>query len=71
LAAANRSQEVVRYYPDAPAVEEALAVMAYSYGQLGLTDLQADSDRVLRKNYPNSRFLTEGIQRSKPWYQLY
>lgn len=71
LAAANRAQEVVRYYPDAPAVEEALAVMSYSYGQLGLPDLQADSDRILRLNYPNSRFLTEGIQRSKPWYRLY
>ena len=45
--------------------------MAYSYGQLALPDLQADSDRILRKNYPNSRFLTEGIHRSKPWYQLY
>lgn len=52
-------------------MEEALAVMSYSYGQLGLPDLQADSDRILRLNYPNSRFLTEGIQRSKPWYQLY
>src|SRR5574343_1386055 len=71
LAAANRAQEVVRYHPAAPAVEEALAVMSYSYGQLGLPDLQADSDRILRLNYPNSRFLTEGIQRSKPWYQLY
>lgn len=71
LAAANRAQDVVRYYPDAPAVEEALAVMSYSYGQLGLPDLQNDSDRILKMNYPNSRFLTEGIQRSKSWYQLY
>ena len=71
LAAANRAQDVVRNYPDAPSVEEALAVMSYSYGQLGLPDLQADSDRILRQNYPNSRFLTQGIQRSKPWYQLY
>lgn len=51
LAAANRARTVVEEMPRTPQVEQALAVMAYSYGQLGLTEQAADAERVLGENY--------------------
>jgi outer membrane protein assembly factor BamD len=57
LAAIQRAQTVVRDFQRTPAVEEALHLMARSYEALHLKDLQADAERVLALNYPNSRFL--------------
>jgi len=55
LAAANRAQAVVRQYPQAQSVEDALAMMALSYDRLGLTDLRDDAKRILNQNFPGSR----------------
>jgi len=55
LAAVNRAQGVVRQYPQAQAVEDALAMMVISYDRLGLSDLRDDSRRVLQQNFPTSR----------------
>ena len=52
LAAANRSRFVVENYQRTPSVSDALVIMARAYRQLGLTDLAADVDRVLKRNYP-------------------
>lgn len=72
LAAANRAQQAVQEFQQAPATEEALYIMAQSYDRLGLEQLRADADRVLKQNFPNSRFLVQGI--SKPlrsWWQFW
>jgi outer membrane protein assembly factor BamD len=55
LAAANRAQAVVRQYPQAQSVEDALAMMALSYDRLGLIDLRDDAKRILNQNFPGSR----------------
>lgn len=55
LAATNRAQGVVRQYPQAQAVEDALAMMVLAYDRLGLTDLRDDAKRILNKNFPGSR----------------
>lgn len=72
VAAANRAQNVVRDYRQAPAVEEALAVMMHSYDALGMTQLRDDARRVLLKNFPNSEFL-QGVGRKKkdPWWKIW
>ena len=57
LAAVNRAQSVVKQYQEAPAIEEALAIMVAGYEQLGLTELSADARRVLQKNFPESGYL--------------
>lgn len=57
LAAVNRAQAVLKTYPETPAVEEALAIMVEGYATLGLDSLKQDAERVLRQNYPQSRFL--------------
>ena len=59
LAAIQRSQTVVRDFQRTPAVEEALFLMARSYGELNLPKLQADAERVLALNYPDSRYLQQ------------
>lgn len=59
LATIQRSQTVVRDFQRTPSVEEALYLMARSYEALHLKDLQADAERVLALNYPNSRYLQQ------------
>lgn len=72
LAAANRAKFAIEQYPQAPAVEQALAIMVKAYDQLGLKDLSADSKRVLDKYYPNSKYLSDTEEKEdKPWWQLW
>ena len=62
LAAANRAQDAVKKYSDAPAVEEALFILVNAYEQLGLTDLRDAADRVFKKNFPKSAYLNPGAK---------
>jgi outer membrane protein assembly factor BamD len=73
LAAANRAQQTVTEFQDSPAVEEALAIMVASYDKLDLAQLRDDADRVLRRNYPNSVYLSEGVgtRGKRPWWKLF
>jgi outer membrane protein assembly factor BamD len=52
LAAIARAQGALRDFPGSGAQQEALILIAQSYQALGLTELQADAERVLRLNYP-------------------
>src|SRR5690606_25690313 len=47
VAAANRAQAVIRQYQQAPAVEDALAILVHAYDKLGIEDLRDDTKRVL------------------------
>jgi outer membrane protein assembly factor BamD len=72
LAAANRVQYAIEHYPQAPAVEEAMAILVKAYDSLGMTDLRDAADRVLVKNFPNSDYLRPGGKKSKvPWWRLW
>ena len=53
LAAANRAKYVVENYQRAPAIPDALALMARAYNRLDLPELSADALRVLKLNYPD------------------
>lgn len=53
VAAANRANEVVRYYQGAPAVADALVLMAQSYHRLGMKKEEQEALLVLKYNYPN------------------
>jgi outer membrane protein assembly factor BamD len=57
IAAVDRAQSAVRDYQGTPAAEEALSIAARGYRALGMEALAADAERVLRTNYPNSRYL--------------
>jgi outer membrane protein assembly factor BamD len=72
LAAANRAQLAVRDYQRSPSTEEALYIMAASYDHLGLLTLRDDAERILQKNYPESRFIKDGVfQPDRAWWQFW
>lgn len=71
VAAAKRAQYAVERYPQAPAIEQALAVLVKSYDAMGVTDLRDDALRVLQKNFPNSKYVSGNFDRSKPWWRFW
>ena len=71
VAAANRAQSALLTYPQAPANEEGLLIMVKSYDALGLTDLRDDAQRVMTKNFPNSKYLTGTAGTDTPWWVIW
>nr|MBL8411401.1 outer membrane protein assembly factor BamD [Dechloromonas sp.] len=71
IAAINRAQYALKTYPQAPAIEEAMFIMVTGYDKLGMTDLRDDSNRVMRQNFPNSRFYKDGLERKTAWWKLW
>jgi len=72
VAAANRAQLAVRDYPGAPVTEEALYIMAASYDRLELKALKDDAERVLKQNFPNTRYLRDGVRvPDRAWWQFW
>lgn len=72
VAAANRAQQAVTEFQFSPSVEEALYILVQAYDKLELTTLRDDADRVLRQNYPQSRFLSGGLAAGRrAWWQLW
>ena len=70
VAAANRAQFALKTYPQAPANEEGLLILVKAYDALGMKDLRDDAERVMLKNFPNSRYLKgRGPGRSGTWWQ--
>lgn len=72
VAAANRAQTAIKDFPQSPAVEEALFLLVQSYDALKMADLRDDAERVMRKNFPNSRYLA-GPQPADgtPWWKMW
>ncbi|MDR2188302.1 MAG: outer membrane protein assembly factor BamD [Azonexus sp.] len=71
IAAANRAQYAIKTYPQTPALEEAMFILVSAYEQLGMTDLYKDADRVMRQNFPDSRFYETGLERKSAWWKLW
>jgi outer membrane protein assembly factor BamD len=71
VAAANRAQFALLNYPQAPALEEAVFIMVKAYDALGMVDLRDAADRVMRKNFPESKYLTGKPVRDVPWWKLW
>jgi len=72
LASANRAQQVVQEYPQTPSNEEALFIMQVCYERLGLEQLRADTERVLKQNFPKTQFSAEGVRDSpRAWWKLW
>ncbi len=72
LAAANRGQYALQSYPQAPAVEEALFIMVKAYDALALNDLRDDAERVMRRNFPKSKYFGGSVEGDKkPWWKIW
>ncbi len=72
VAAASRAKNTLEEFSSAPATEEALYIMVKSYDQLALPQLRDDAERVLVKNFPDSRYVRNGfVGPSKAWWQIW
>ncbi|MFQ6370912.1 outer membrane protein assembly factor BamD [Shewanella sp. YIC-542] len=58
-AAAVRAQTVLESFPDTPYVEQALEIMAKSYGKLGQDKLQQHVLMVMQANFPENEMLQQ------------
>jgi outer membrane protein assembly factor BamD len=70
VAAVNRAQFVVANYRQSPLVEGALIVQVKAYDAMGLKELRDDTERLLKLNYPNTKFSLAGL-RKKAWWQMF
>ena|SRR3990167_1042560 len=72
LAAINRCKYVLVEYPDSPSQEEALVILVSAYDLMGLEDYKQDTLRVLKANYPQSRFVTGAAPKDeKVWWKFW
>ncbi len=71
VAAANRVQHALKTYPQAPANEEGLLVLVKAYDALAMNDLRDDAERVIKKNFPDSKYLKGDVRRDVRWWQIW
>jgi len=71
VAAANRAQYALKTYPQAPANEEGLLFLVKAYDKLGMTDLRDDAERVMKTNFPQSKYLAGKVTKDVPWWQIW
>lgn len=68
VAAANRSKDIVEKYQRTPVAGDALAVMVICYKALNQEKLAADSERVLKMNYPNHPYFAGNWPKYGHWW---
>lgn len=72
LAAVNRSQMLIRNYPNTIYVEEALAMQVVAYRELGQLQLANQVQAVLKLNFPSSQYLNSPwVYQDMPWYSFW
>jgi outer membrane protein assembly factor BamD len=79
VAAANRGKYVIENFQRTPAVEDALVAMVRAYQELGAAELEDDTMRVLRLNYPDSPDIAlledprgyEAAKKGKPFWKFW
>lgn len=69
VAAANRAQGSLINFPRTAANESALDIMKNSYEKLGLQQLATDSNQILVKTFPDSKYVGGGGE--IPWWKFW
>lgn len=57
VATVNRCKYVLENFQNTPSTEDALGLMSLAYSKMGYAELMHDSQRVLKQNFPLSRYL--------------
>jgi len=70
VGAINRAKYAIENYDGAPQIKQAIEIMAESYRRLGMTDLAADSERVLRENFANADS-NAANESKKSWWKFW
>lgn len=72
VAAVRRAQSVLEEYPQTLATEDALYIMAKAYDKMGLIELRDDVEKVMRKNFPKSTYLSDTRPLGKQsWWKIW
>jgi outer membrane protein assembly factor BamD len=70
VGAINRSKYAIENYDGAPQIKRALEIMSQSYRKLGMDDLAADSDKVLKENYAKADTVGQDGKK-KSWWKIW
>ena len=72
VAALNRAKYVLENYRQSVHQEEALVISISAYDHLEIEDLKKDTERILEKNYPGSKFgKQKTISAKKDWWRFW
>ncbi len=72
VAALNRAKYVLENYRQSIHQEEALVISISAYDHLGIKDLKKDTERILEKNYPGSKFEKQkNASSKKDWWRFW
>ena len=71
VGAINRAKYTIENYDGAPQIKHALEIMAQSYHKLGMEDLAADTEKVLKENYENPDQQVAQGEKKKSWWKIW
>jgi outer membrane protein assembly factor BamD len=69
VGAINRCKYAIENYDGAPQIKRALAIMAESYRRLGMPDLAADTEKVLKENTSPDQIAQS--EKKKSWWKIW
>jgi outer membrane protein assembly factor BamD len=69
VGAINRCKYTIENYDGAPQIKRALAIMAESYRRLGMEDLAADTEKVLKENTSPDQVAQD--DKKKSWWKIW
>lgn len=70
VAAINRAQQAITDFRDAPALEDAMAVIVEAYDEMGMTALRDDAKRVMDRSFPAGANAGKPIA-PKSWWRFW
>jgi outer membrane protein assembly factor BamD len=70
VGALNRAKYAIENYDGAPQIKRALEIMTESYRKLGMNDLAASSEKVLKENYANVDTMGQP-EKKKSWWKVW
>jgi outer membrane protein assembly factor BamD len=70
VAAAQRARQTIEQYDGAPAVKEALRVLVRCYRKLDYKELEENTVKVFRENYPEDSLEISRVA-GKPWWKFW
>ena len=71
VGAINRAKYAIETYDGAPQVRHALEIMSAAYTKLGMADLAAESERVLKENYTSADTIGQDGEEKKSWWKFW
>ena len=69
MAAVGRAENLIKLYPETPAIEAALEVLVESYSKMGLEKMKMDVSKILKVNFPKNHLLAQ--KKVKPIWKFW